>query len=120
MSDDVDRVFADQLTRKVPAGKELTANKISTSYTVAATQGGRLDFNGTASGFVTYTIDTNRVRDQLVGRTGAQAHEQLDRLPISRADIKMSPIPLPLMPLSASRITIDYAVDQVAAPAKSP
>lgn len=120
LSDDVDKVFAEQLASKVPAGRELTANKVAVSYTVTAASGGHLDFNGTASGYVTAQIDTNRVRSQLVGKTGGQAHDLLDRLPISRADIKMSPIPLPLMPLSPSRITIDYAVDQVVAPAKSP
>jgi hypothetical protein len=120
VADDVDKVFSDKLASKVPAGKELTANKTSVSYTVTAASGGHLDFNGTASGYVTAQIDTNRVRGQLVGKTDGQAHDLLNRLPISRADIKMSPIPLPLMPLSASHISIDYAVDQVVPPAKSP
>jgi hypothetical protein len=113
-SDDVDQVFASKLQSHVPAGQQLTTNKVVASYAVTAAQGGHLDFAGTASGFVAPRIDTDRIRGQLVGKSAGQAHQLLTGLPVRRADIQQSPFPLPLMPLTSSRIYIDYGIDQTA------
>jgi hypothetical protein len=115
MAADVDQIFASRLRSRVPAGKQLTTNKIAVTIDSAvAVAGGHIDFNGTASGFVAPQIDTERIRGQLVGKSRSQASEMLRGLPVRRADIQESPLPLPLMPLTSSRITIDYGIDQTA------
>jgi Baseplate J-like protein len=118
MSDDVQKAFSDKLSSKVPADKQLTTNKVVAAYTVTAAAGGHLDFAGTASGYIAPRIDAERVKSQLAGKPSAQAHDVLTRLPIQRSVISESP-PLPLMPLSASRIYIDYGVEAVSPPKSS-
>jgi hypothetical protein len=119
MTEDVNQVFARSLAGKVRSDQELTANPVTTSYAVTASGNGQLEFSGTASGYVTNKIDTERVKGQLVGKTGGAARSILDALPVTRAEIVQSPFPLPLMPLTTSHITVDYAVDQVLPPTKS-
>jgi hypothetical protein len=101
----------------VPKGDQLTTNKVVANYTVAASPGGHLDFNGSASGYVAPQIDVEKIKGQLVGKPSTQAHDVLTQLPVQRSVISQSP-PLPLMPFSASRITIDYGVE-AQAPAQS-
>jgi hypothetical protein len=113
VSDDVTRAFTDKLSGKVPPGQQLTTNKVTPNYTVTASAGGHLEFNGSVSGYLAPQIDIQKVKSQLVGKSAAQAHDVLTTLPIQHSVISQSP-PLPLMPLSASRIYIDYTVDQVA------
>ena len=115
MSDDVDKAFADKLASKVPKNQQLTSNKVIATYTVTASPGGHLSFDGTANGYIAPRIDTDRVRTQLAGKPATQAHDILTTLPIRRSEIKQSP-PLPMMPLSSARIYIDYGVEAVAAP----
>jgi hypothetical protein len=118
VKDDVDRAFTAKLASKVPKGQQLTTNKVVNTYTVTATPGGHLDFNGSANGYVAPQIDIEAIKTQLAGKPATQAHDLLTRLPVQRSVISQSP-PLPLMPLSASRIYIDYGVEAQAAPAKS-
>ena len=113
MGDDVDQAFTALLNGKVPADKQLTTNKVVAAYTVTAGAGGHLDFAGTANGYIAPKIEVDRVKSQLAGKPAAQAHDVLTRLPIQRSVIDQSP-PLPLMPLSASRIYIDYGVEAAA------
>jgi hypothetical protein len=115
--DDVDRAFTDRLATKVPTGQQLTTNKVVATYNVTASPGGHLDFNGSANGYIAPEIDVEKIKGQLAGKPATQAHDVLTRLPVQRSVISQSP-PLPLMPLSASRIYIDYGVD-TQAPAKS-
>jgi hypothetical protein len=120
MTDDVNQVFASTLASKVHRDQELTANPVKVDLNpVTASGGGQLEFSGTASGYVTNRIDTERVKGQLVGKSGGAARSILNQLPVTRAEIVQSPIPLPLMPLSTSHITVDYAVDQILPPTKS-
>lgn len=118
VGDDVQTAFTARLTSKVPADKQLTTNKVVAAYTVTAALGGHLDFSGTANGYIAPRIDADRVRSQLAGKSAAQAHDVLSRLPVQRSVINESP-PLPLMPLSASRIYIDYGVEAVSPPRSS-
>ena len=118
IADDVQKAFTDKLTSKVPASEQLTTNKVVAAYTVTAALGGHLDFAGTANGYIAPRIDADRVKSQLAGKPAAQAHDVLTRLPIQRSVISQSP-PLPLMPLSASRIYIDYGVEAVSPPRSS-
>jgi hypothetical protein len=113
VADEVTRAFTDRLVSKVPVGQQLTTNKVTPNYTVTASAGGHLEFNGSVSGYLAPRIDLQKVKGQLVGKSAAQAHDVLTTLPIQHSVISQSP-PLPLMPLSASRIYIDYTVDQVA------
>ncbi|HEY7202523.1 MAG TPA: hypothetical protein VIC57_20045, partial [Candidatus Dormibacteraeota bacterium] len=113
MGDDVQQAFTDKLSSKVPADKQLTTNKVVAAYTVTAGAGGHLDFAGTANGYIAPRISVDQVKSQLAGKPAAQAHDVLTRLPVQRSVIDQSP-PLPLMPLSASRIYIDYGVEAAA------
>ena len=115
MSEDVDKAFSDRLAGKVPKNQQLTTNKVVATYTVSPSPGGHLSFNGTANGYIAPRIDTDRVRSQLAGKPAAQAHDVLTTLPIRRSEIRQSP-PLPMMPLSAARIYIDYGVDAAPGP----
>ncbi len=116
-SDDVARRFTDALASKVPQGQQLTTNKVVPNYQVTAAPGGHLDFNGSASGYIAPTIDIENLKSQLAGKPATQAHDLLTRLPVQRSVISQTP-PLPLMPFSASRISIDYGVE-AQAPARS-
>jgi hypothetical protein len=107
-ADDVTRAFAAVLKSKVAAGQQLTTDSVTTNYSVSATSGGHLDFAGQVSGFVAARLDTERLRGQLVGKSAGAAHDLLTGLPVRQVEIKQSPFPLPLMPLSSSRIHIEY------------
>jgi len=109
--------FTDRLAVKVPKGDQLTTNKVVATYAVTASPGGHLDFNGSANGYIAPSIDVEKIKGQLAGKPATQAHDVLTRLPVQRSVISQSP-PLPLMPLSASRISIDYGVE-AQAPARS-
>jgi hypothetical protein len=109
-ADDVGRAFTGKLASKVPSGQQLTTNKVTPTYTVSGAPGGHLEFNGSANGYIAPTIDIQQIKRQLAGKSAAQAHDMLTRLPIQSSVIDQSP-PLPLMPLSASRITIEYGVE---------
>lgn len=118
VTDDVDRYFADQLKGKVPANLQLTSNQVTPTYTVSATEGGHLDFTGQATGYVAPKLDTDKVSGQLVGKTSSQAKDMLTKLPVRRVEIQQTPVPLPLLPFSSSRIYIDYVIDPAAAAPK--
>lgn len=118
VTDDVDRYFADQLKSKVPASLQLTSNQVKSNYSVSATEGGHLDFTGQATGYVAPKLDTDRVSGQLVGKTSSQARDVLTKLPVRRVEIQQTPLPLPLLPFSSSRIYIDYVIDPAAAAPK--
>jgi Baseplate J-like protein len=113
LKDDVDRVFTQRLASKVPRGQQLTTNKVAVTAPAAASPGGHLEFNGSATGYIAPTIDIEQIKTELAGKPPTQAHDLLTRLPIQRSVISQSP-PLPLMPLSASRIYIDYGVEATA------
>jgi hypothetical protein len=114
--DDVDRAFTARLSSKVPKDQQLTTNKVGVNYTVTAAAGGHLDFTGSANGYIAPKIDLLKIKGELAGKPAAQAHDVLTKLPnIQRSVISQSP-PLPLLPLSSSRIYIDYGVESQAAP----
>jgi len=110
LKDDVDRTFTARLAAKVPRGQQLTTNKVVTTFSVNAGPGGHLDFNGSANGYIAPSIDIEKIKGELAGKPATQAHDLLSQLPIQRSVIDQSP-PLPLMPLSSSRIYIDYGVE---------
>lgn len=105
---DVDRAFANRLLSKVPPNMQLTSNQVTASPSVTASPGGNLDFTGTVSGFIAPRIDTNKISRELAGKPVTSAHDVLTGLPIKAVTVSQSPIPLPVMPFNASRITIDY------------
>jgi hypothetical protein len=116
---DINKAFADLLTRKVPPDKQLTDNQIKTEYSITnASAGGHLTFRGSASAFLAPKIDFDQVKSRLIGRTLGTAQNDLRRLPVKSVVIKESPFKLPLMPLQSSRINIRYVVEQV--PASTP
>jgi hypothetical protein len=110
---DMERAFTSRLAAKVPNGDQLTTNQVQANVQISASPGGHLDFNGSANGYVAPTIDVARIKAELAGKPPTQAHDLLTKLPIQSSVISQSP-PLPLMPLSASRIYIDYGVEPTA------
>jgi hypothetical protein len=109
--DDVDRAFTARLSSKVPKDQQLTTNRVAVNYTVTAAAGGHMDFTGSANGYIAPRIDLLKIKGELAGKPAAQAHDVLTKLPnIQRSVISQSP-PLPLLPLSSSRIYIDYGVE---------
>lgn len=113
--DDVQKAMSDLLAKKVPAGKQLTDNKVKNDYSIVnASGGGHLSFKGTASSFVAPKVDRDHLKGLLAAQSVGGARAQLAKLPIKSATIKQSPFALPFMPLSSSRITIVYEIDQVA------
>ena len=118
VSSDVDTYFGNQLKTKLPASMQLTSDPVTANYQVSATQGGHLEFNGQATGYVAPKLDTERVSGQLVGKTSSQARAMLTKLPVRRVSIQQTPLPFPLLPFSASRIYIDYVIDPAASAPK--
>ncbi len=119
--DDVGKAFTAALQKKLSPGQELIPNKNVATYTVTGNAGGLLSFKGSANGFTAPRLDVERVKSRLVARTLGQAKADLGKLPgVSSAQIKESPIRLPIMPLVSSRISLTYDIRQGAvAPPKT-
>lgn len=117
---DVDKAFADVLKSKVPADQQLTTNKVEVDYQVTPLGGGRLNFRGRASGFVAPKIDLGGLTARLAGKSPAAAAAEASRLPVRSVDIEQYPFPLPLMPLSGSRINVRYEIDTKKGPELKP
>jgi len=119
--DDVSKAFTAALKKKLSPGQELIPNKNVATYTVTGSAGGHLTFRGSANGFTAPKLDAERVKSRLAARTLGQAKADLAKLPgINSAQIKESPLRLPIMPLVSSRISLTYDIRQgPAAPPKT-
>jgi hypothetical protein len=109
---DVAKAFQAYLAQRVPTNEQLlTDSPIQVTYQLLnATAGGNLTFVGSASAYVAPKLDEAKIRADIVGRPVTGARLYLQKLPIRSVAIKEQPIPLPLMPLLADRISIDYVV----------
>jgi hypothetical protein len=109
---DVAKAFQAYLAQRVPTNEQLlTGSPIQVSYQLLnATQGGNLTFVGSASAYVAPKLDEAKIRADIVGRPVTAAKLYLQKLPIRSVTIKEQPIPLPLMPLIADRISLVYTV----------
>ena len=115
---DVHKAFENYLAQRVPNNMQLlTDGPIQVDYRVlSASKGGQLVFLGDAAAFVAPKLDMDKIRAQLVGRPLAQARFYLQSLNVRSVSIKEQPLPLPLMPLLAGRISIHYVVESGASP----
>ena len=115
---DVHKAFENYLAQRVPNNLQLlTDGPIQVDYRVlSATKGGHLVFLGDAAAFVAPKLDMDKIRAQVVGRPLAQARFYLQGLNVRSVSIKEQPLPLPLMPLLAGRISIHYVVESGASP----
>jgi hypothetical protein len=101
------RAFRAQLAAKVPAGKQLTTDRIQPDFTVTASQGGHVTFQGKATAYVAPKLPLDSIRNQLAGKSVSQARSLLGRLPIRSVEIQQS-VPFPVLPLVGSRIDLQY------------
>ncbi|HET7466016.1 MAG TPA: baseplate J/gp47 family protein [Candidatus Dormibacteraeota bacterium] len=110
---DVAKAYTTYLEQRVPTNQQLlTDSGVKVDYRIlTATTGGHLTFIGNATAFVAPRLDDNKILSSIVGRPLQGAKFYLQTLPIRSATIVESPIPLPLMPLLARRITIKYIVE---------
>lgn len=110
---DVAKAYVTYLQQRVPTNEQLlTESGIKTDYRIlSATTGGHLTFIGNATAFVAPKLDESKILSSLVGRPLQGAKFYLQTLPIRSSTVEEQPIPLPLMPLLARRITIHYIVE---------
>jgi baseplate J-like protein len=110
---DVAKAYVNYLEQRVPNNEQLlTDSGVKVDYRIlSATSGGHLTFIGNATAFVAPKLDEDKILASLVGRPLQGAKFYLQTLPIRSSTIEESPIPLPLMPLLARRITIHYIVE---------
>jgi hypothetical protein len=115
---DVHKAFENYLAQRVPNNLQLlTDGPIQVDYRVlSASKGGQLVFLGDAAAFVAPKLDMDKIHAQVVGRPLAQARFYLQSLNVRSVSIKEQPLPLPLMPLLAGRISIHYVVESGASP----
>ena len=110
---DVAKAYTTYLEQRVPTNQQLlTDSGVKVDYRILnATSGGHLTFIGNATAFVAPKLDENKILASIVGRPLQGAKFYLQTLPIRSSTIEEQPIPLPLMPLLARRITIKYIVE---------
>jgi len=110
---DVAKAYVAHLVQLVPTNEQLlTDSGIKVDYRIlTASTGGHLTFIGNATAYVAPKIDENKILGSIVGRPLQGAKFYLQTLPIRSSTIEEQPIPLPLMPLLARRITIKYIVE---------
>jgi hypothetical protein len=110
---DVAKAYTMYLEQRVPTNQQLlTDSGVKVDYRILnATTGGHLTFIGNATAFVAPKLDENKILAAIVGRPLQGAKFYLQTLPIRSSTIEEQPIPLPLMPLLARRITIKYIVE---------
>ena len=116
----VSSAFWAALEARVPAGRQLTPDDFVAQYQTTAAAGGGLEFKGQATGRTAPKLDLGAIQKRLAGRTTGSADAYLHSLPVSSSWISQSPLPFPMMPLLASRISVDYVIQQPVAPAPSP
>lgn len=116
---DVQKAYENYLAQRVPDNQQLiTDGPIQVDYRIlSANAGGQLVFVGDASAFVAPKLDLSQIQARIVGKPVAQARFYLQGLNVRSVTIKELPLPLPLMPLLSSRISIHYVVQQGAVPA---
>ncbi len=110
---DVSKAYVNYLEQRVPTNDQLlTDSGVKVDYRIlSATTGGHLTFIGNATAYVAPKLDDSQILGNIVGRPLQGAKFYLQKLPIRSSTIEESPIPLPLMPLLARRITIKYIVE---------
>ena len=110
---DVAKAYVAHLVQLVPTNEQLlTDSGIKVDYRIlTASTGGHLTFIGNATAYVAPKIDESKILSSVVGRPLQGAKFYLQTLPIRSSTIEEQPIPLPLMPLLARRITIKYIVE---------
>ena len=110
---DVAKAFALYLQQRVPNNQQLlTEPGVKVDYRIlSATTGGHLTFIGSATAYVAPRLDESKILSSIVGRPLQGAKFYLQTLPIKSSTIDEQPIPLPLMPLLARRITIHYTIE---------
>ena len=119
---DVAKAYTTYLEQRVPTNQQLlTDSGVKVDYRILnATSGGHLTFIGNATAFVAPKLDEGKILASIVGRPLQGAKFYLQTLPIRSSTIEEQPIPLPLMPLLARRITIKYIVEPGQAGALNP
>jgi hypothetical protein len=102
-------------TARVPAGKQLTSDAVNITWQVQkAGPDGAVTVNATAVGYIAPTVPTTTLRDKLRGLSAAEAKRSIERaVPGSQAEIHISPVVVPFLPLNRDHITITVVVQPV-------
>ena len=109
---DVNKAMTAELSKRVPAGQQLTSDSVQTSYQVTTGADGHLMITGRAAAYIAPKLDLHAIKDQLPGKSKGQAQADLSKLPVKHAEIHQSPVPFPLLPVLGSRIDLKYVVEQ--------
>lgn len=109
---DVNKAMTAELAKRVPAGQQLTSDSVQTQYQVTTGADGHLMITGRAAAYIAPKLDLHAIKDQLPGKSTGQAQADLSKLPVKHAEIRQSPLPLPLLPVLGSRIDLKYVVQQ--------
>jgi len=101
---------------KVPAGKQLTNDPIDITWQVQnGGPNGTVRVNATAVGYISPSVSTDALRAGLRGLTPAEARKSLERaVPGSSAEIHLSPVQVPFLPLIGEHIAITVLLQPVA------
>ena len=110
-ADDMVQTFTSLLQKKVPADQQLTSNRITVDPEVTSAGGGHLTFKGRPSGYTAPKLDLQTIPSRVTGKPPGQARSELATLPgVRSVQIQQFPFGLPLMPMSGSRIHVEYDV----------
>ena len=118
--DQVSSAFRTKLESQVPDGRQLTPGDFVAEYQTTTAAGASLEFKGQATGRIAPRLDLNAIQKHLAGSSTSAAESYLHNLPVSSVSINQSPFPFPWLPFLRSRISVDYVIQQPAAPAPSP
>ena len=100
------------LEAKVQSGQQLTSDPLDITWQVQrSTPPGALIVNGTAIGYISPTLSTSVLRSRIRGLSPSEARKSLERaVPGSKVEIRISPVPVPWLPLITEHISLKVEV----------
>jgi hypothetical protein len=103
------------LTDKVPAGYQLTADPVRTSYRIqAVAPSGKVTITGSSVGYVVPNVKTRALTIQLRGMTLSEARNRLQRsVPNSSVEIRTTPVSMPWLPMFADHIALNVVLEPI-------
>jgi hypothetical protein len=114
-SSEAEALLHSALTDKIPAGFQLTADPVRTTYRIqAVAPSGQVTITGSAVGYVVPNVKTRTLTTQLRGMTLSQARSQLQHsVPNSTIDIRITPVSVPWLPMFADHIALNVVLEPI-------
>ncbi len=105
---DAKALIANALVERVPAGYQLNGPEQIADYQIQTSDPqGDVNVTGRASGYVVPRVSVNSLRSRLRGLDSGAARRLIEAVaPGSAVEIRLGPVPAPLLPLNADHITI--------------